>query len=85
MQDNNIEFWRKFVTEFFAPIAKKKWCVSMYGSGRQTTGVIPKVFFWKIPSKTKLLEGYPNKVVQTLIGYLNNVDGSYLLFPNIPS
>ncbi|PSS00418.1 Transcriptional corepressor SEUSS like [Actinidia chinensis var. chinensis] len=41
-EDNNIEFWRKFVTEFFAPHAKKKWCVSMYGSGRQTTGVFPQ-------------------------------------------
>ncbi|MCH88116.1 transcriptional corepressor SEUSS-like, partial [Trifolium medium] len=30
--DNNIEFWRKFVAEYFAPNAKKKWCVSMYGS-----------------------------------------------------
>ncbi|KAF2296602.1 hypothetical protein GH714_000492 [Hevea brasiliensis] len=41
-EDNNIEFWRKFVAEFFAPHAKKKWCVSMYGSGRQTTGVFPQ-------------------------------------------
>ncbi|GMH17127.1 hypothetical protein Nepgr_018968 [Nepenthes gracilis] len=41
-EDNNIEFWRKFVTEFFAPNAKKKWCVSMYGSGRQTAGVFPQ-------------------------------------------
>ncbi|CBI19953.3 unnamed protein product, partial [Vitis vinifera] len=40
--DNNIEFWRKFVAEYFAPHAKKKWCVSMYGSGRQTTGVFPQ-------------------------------------------
>ncbi|CAL5386586.1 unnamed protein product [Camellia sinensis] len=40
-EDNNIEFWRKFVTEFFAPNAKKKWCVSMYGNGRQT-GVFPQ-------------------------------------------
>jgi hypothetical protein len=43
MQDNNIEFWRKFVAEYFAPNAKKRWCVSMYGSGRQTTGVFPQV------------------------------------------
>jgi len=43
LQDNNIEFWRKFVAEYFAPNAKKKWCVSMYGSGRQTTGVFPQV------------------------------------------
>ncbi|KAI8013238.1 Transcriptional corepressor SEUSS [Camellia lanceoleosa] len=40
-EDNNIEFWRKFVTKFFAPNAKKKWCVSMYGNGRQT-GVFPQ-------------------------------------------
>ncbi|XVE60202.1 hypothetical protein DITRI_Ditri05aG0108900 [Diplodiscus trichospermus] len=41
-EDNNIEFWRKFVAEYYAPNAKKKWCVSMYGSGRQTTGVFPQ-------------------------------------------
>ncbi|KAF7829766.1 transcriptional corepressor SEUSS-like [Senna tora] len=41
-EDNNIEFWRAFVAEYFAPNAKKKWCVSMYGSGRQTTGVFPQ-------------------------------------------
>ncbi|KAI9097880.1 hypothetical protein K1719_025651 [Acacia pycnantha] len=41
-EDNNIEFWRKFVAEYFAPNAKKKWCVSMYGSGRHTTGVFPQ-------------------------------------------
>ncbi|KHN44265.1 Transcriptional corepressor SEUSS [Glycine soja] len=41
-EDNNIDFWRKFVAEYFAPNAKKKWCVSMYGSGRQTTGVFPQ-------------------------------------------
>ncbi|KAJ0973136.1 hypothetical protein J5N97_021095 [Dioscorea zingiberensis] len=39
-EDNNIGFWRKFVSEYFAPNAKKRWCVSLYGSGRQTTGVI---------------------------------------------
>ncbi|KAF8026517.1 hypothetical protein BT93_F3106 [Corymbia citriodora subsp. variegata] len=41
-EDNNIEFWRKFVNEYFAPNAKKKWCVSMYGNGRQATGVFPQ-------------------------------------------
>ncbi|KAL9234199.1 hypothetical protein vseg_009094 [Gypsophila vaccaria] len=41
-EDNSIEFWRKFVAEYFAVNAKKKWCVSMYGSGRQTTGVFPQ-------------------------------------------
>lgn len=41
-EDNNIEFWRNFVSEYFAPNAKKKWCVSMYGNGRQATGVFPQ-------------------------------------------
>ncbi|XP_047091729.1 transcriptional corepressor SEUSS-like [Lolium rigidum] len=41
-QDNNIEYWRNFVNEYFAPTAKKRWCVSLYGSGRQTTGVFPQ-------------------------------------------
>ncbi|KAJ9170200.1 hypothetical protein P3X46_018326 [Hevea brasiliensis] len=37
--DNNIEFWRKFVLEFFANNARKRWCVSLYGNSRQTNGV----------------------------------------------
>ncbi|XP_076960476.1 transcriptional corepressor SEUSS-like [Bidens hawaiensis] len=41
-ENNSIEFWRKFVAEYFAPNAKKKWCVSLYGSGRHTTGVFPQ-------------------------------------------
>ncbi|KAF7130306.1 hypothetical protein RHSIM_Rhsim10G0135400 [Rhododendron simsii] len=41
-KDNNIEFWRNFVTEFFALNAKKRWCVSLYGSSHQTSGVIPQ-------------------------------------------
>ncbi|XP_022740418.1 transcriptional corepressor SEUSS-like isoform X2 [Durio zibethinus] len=40
--DNNIEFWRKFVAEFFAPNAKKRWCISLYGNSRQTNGVFPQ-------------------------------------------
>lgn len=42
-QDNNIDFWRKYVSEYFGPHAKKRWCVSLYGYGRQTTGVFPQV------------------------------------------
>ncbi|KAK9162593.1 hypothetical protein Syun_003495 [Stephania yunnanensis] len=41
--DNNIDFWRKFVAEYYAPHAKRRWCLSLYGSGRQTTGVFPQV------------------------------------------
>lgn len=40
--DNNIDFWRKYVSEYFGPHAKKRWCVSLYGYGRQTTGVFPQ-------------------------------------------
>ncbi|KAL6004563.1 hypothetical protein ACLOJK_005118 [Asimina triloba] len=28
--DNNILYWRKFVAEYFAPCAKKRWCLSLY-------------------------------------------------------
>ncbi|XP_024543985.1 transcriptional corepressor SEUSS-like [Selaginella moellendorffii] len=44
-QDNSITFWRRFIAEYFAPRAKKRWCVSLYGNGnngRQPTGVFPQ-------------------------------------------
>eukprot|EP00271_Cylindrocystis_brebissonii_P005600 TRINITY_DN1772_c0_g1_i2.p1 TRINITY_DN1772_c0_g1~~TRINITY_DN1772_c0_g1_i2.p1 ORF type:complete len:537 (-),score=127.39 TRINITY_DN1772_c0_g1_i2:1144-2754(-) len=42
-EDNNIEFWRKFVARFFAKGARKRWCVSSYGvGGRQPAGVFPQ-------------------------------------------
>uniref|UniRef100_A0A7I4D1E1 Transcriptional corepressor SEUSS n=1 Tax=Physcomitrium patens TaxID=3218 RepID=A0A7I4D1E1_PHYPA len=42
-QDNNIAFWRNFVGEYFAANARKRWCVSQYGSGgRQPTGIFPQ-------------------------------------------
>ncbi|GAV88546.1 LIM_bind domain-containing protein [Cephalotus follicularis] len=41
-ENNNIDFWRRFVAEFFAPNAKKRWCVSLYGNSRQTNGVFPQ-------------------------------------------
>ncbi|XP_073395669.1 uncharacterized protein [Physcomitrium patens] len=41
--DNNIAFWRNFVEKYFARSAKKRWCVTQYGSGgRQPTGVFPQ-------------------------------------------
>nr|XP_027076915.1 transcriptional corepressor SEUSS-like [Coffea arabica] len=39
-QDNNIEFWRSFVAEFFLPDVKKRLCVSSYG--RKPDGVVDK-------------------------------------------
>jgi hypothetical protein len=37
-------FWQKFVNEYFAPRAKKRWCVSLYGNGgQQPTGVFQQV------------------------------------------
>ncbi len=44
IQDNNIVFWQKFVNEYFAPRAKKRWRVSLYGSGgQQPTSVFQQV------------------------------------------
>ncbi|MCO5584295.1 hypothetical protein L7F22_038219 [Adiantum nelumboides] len=48
-QDNDIHFWRRFVGEFFAHGAKKRWCVSQYGNnGRQTTGFPQDVWHCEI-------------------------------------
>ncbi|CAL9104488.1 unnamed protein product, partial [Musa textilis] len=30
--DNSILYWRKFVAEYFAPLAKKRWCLSSYNN-----------------------------------------------------
>ncbi|XP_031475119.1 probable transcriptional regulator SLK2 [Nymphaea colorata] len=41
--DNNILYWRKFVAEYFAPHAKKRWCLSAYDNmGQNTLGVFPQ-------------------------------------------
>ncbi|KAJ0039684.1 hypothetical protein Pint_27282 [Pistacia integerrima] len=56
--DNNIEFWRKFVADFFAPNARKRWCVSLYGNNRQTNGVFPQ--------KERLVFGQHETTVEVL-------------------
>ncbi|XP_058104782.1 probable transcriptional regulator SLK2 [Magnolia sinica] len=41
--DNNILYWRKFVAEYFAPRAKKRWCLSLYDNvGHHALGVFPQ-------------------------------------------
>ncbi|CAL9210856.1 unnamed protein product [Musa hybrid cultivar] len=38
--DNSILYWRKFVAEYFAPPAKKRWCLSSYNNvGNHALGV----------------------------------------------
>ncbi|XP_057487009.1 probable transcriptional regulator SLK2 [Actinidia eriantha] len=38
--DNTIAYWRKFVGEYYAPGAKKRWCLSLYDSiGEHALGV----------------------------------------------
>ncbi|KAJ8632315.1 hypothetical protein MRB53_025651 [Persea americana] len=42
-QDNNIFYWRKFVDEYFAPCAKKRWCLSLYDTAKHCSlGVFPQ-------------------------------------------
>ncbi|CAN1332909.1 Probable transcriptional regulator SLK2 [Linum perenne] len=42
-QSNDISYWRKFVAEYFAPCAKKRWCLSSCDSvGRHAVGVFPQ-------------------------------------------
>eukprot|EP00268_Persea_americana_P017823 TRINITY_DN1865_c2_g1_i1.p1 TRINITY_DN1865_c2_g1~~TRINITY_DN1865_c2_g1_i1.p1 ORF type:complete len:797 (+),score=176.81 TRINITY_DN1865_c2_g1_i1:450-2840(+) len=41
--DNTILYWRKFVAEYFAPRARKRWCFSLYENvGHNTLGVFPQ-------------------------------------------
>ncbi|XP_020583991.1 probable transcriptional regulator SLK2 isoform X2 [Phalaenopsis equestris] len=41
--DNSIMYWRKFVAEYFAPRAKKRWCFSLYNnSGNHAFGAFPQ-------------------------------------------
>ncbi|WOL18145.1 putative transcriptional regulator SLK2 [Canna indica] len=42
--DNSILYWTKFVTEYFAVRAKKRWCLSLYGNiGNNALGVFPQL------------------------------------------
>lgn len=41
--DNNIAYWKKFVAEYYAPRAKKRWCLSLYDNvGHHSLGVFPQ-------------------------------------------
>ncbi|KAK6263046.1 hypothetical protein QUC31_008862 [Theobroma cacao] len=41
--ENGIEYWRKFVEEYYAPNAKKRWCLSLYDNVRHhSSGVFPQ-------------------------------------------
>ncbi|KAM7491653.1 hypothetical protein LguiA_034574 [Lonicera macranthoides] len=41
--DNSIAYWRKFVTEYYSPRAKKRWCLSLYDNvGHHSLGVFPQ-------------------------------------------
>ncbi|XP_008467219.1 probable transcriptional regulator SLK3 isoform X2 [Cucumis melo] len=41
--DNSIAYWRKFVTEYYSPRAKKRWCLSLYNNvGHHALGVFPQ-------------------------------------------
>lgn len=40
-QDNSMDFWRKIVSDFYAPCAKERWCLSSYKHiGRQALGIL---------------------------------------------
>lgn len=41
--ENSMPYWRKFFAEYYAPRAKKRWCLSMYNHARQhSPGVFPQ-------------------------------------------
>ncbi|XP_010940888.1 probable transcriptional regulator SLK2 [Elaeis guineensis] len=41
--DNSIKYWKKFVAEYFAPRAKKRWCLSLHDNiSNHALGVFPQ-------------------------------------------
>ncbi|KAE8736449.1 putative transcriptional regulator SLK1 [Hibiscus syriacus] len=41
--DNTFAYWRKFVSEYYSPRAKKRWCLSLYDNvGSHALGVFPQ-------------------------------------------
>ncbi|KAE8709704.1 putative transcriptional regulator SLK3 [Hibiscus syriacus] len=41
--DNTFAYWRKFVAEYYSPLAKKRWCLSLYENvGSHAVGVFPQ-------------------------------------------
>ncbi|GAB2294054.1 hypothetical protein Dimus_028270 [Dionaea muscipula] len=41
--ENTISYWRKFVMEYYAPRAKKRWCLSLYENiGQHALGAFPQ-------------------------------------------
>ncbi|XP_073123876.1 probable transcriptional regulator SLK3 [Henckelia pumila] len=45
-KDNNIEFWKKLVADFFVTSAKKRWCLSLYRKDKQIETLFSKAV-WK--------------------------------------
>ncbi|XP_052302121.1 probable transcriptional regulator SLK2 isoform X2 [Populus trichocarpa] len=43
LAENTIAYWRKFVSEYYSPRAKKRWCLSLYENvGHHALGVFPQ-------------------------------------------
>ncbi|KAM1809934.1 hypothetical protein FF1_026674 [Malus domestica] len=41
--DNSIAYWRRFVTDYYSPRAKKRWCLSSYDNvGHHALSVLPQ-------------------------------------------
>ncbi|KAG5533758.1 hypothetical protein RHGRI_027816 [Rhododendron griersonianum] len=76
---NAIAYWRKFVTEYYSPRAKKRWCLSRYDNvGHHSLGVFPQAtmvsFFF-----SNLMLGSVTFVVQNLDGDLVSPSRVFLL------
>ncbi|KAI8019391.1 putative transcriptional regulator SLK3 [Camellia lanceoleosa] len=63
--DNSIAYWRKFVSEYYAPGAKKSWCLSLYNSiGEHALGVFSQAAMERFCSETKATITTQTKVLK---------------------
>lgn len=37
LEDNGLSYWKKFVSEYYVPGSKKRWCFSKYENIQQPT------------------------------------------------
>ncbi|GFY84256.1 SEUSS-like 2 [Actinidia rufa] len=74
--DNTIAYWRKFVTEYYSPRAKKRWCLSLYDNvGHHSLGVFPQatvILSWEFCAR-RHEELLPRRLVASQVNQLLQV------------
>ncbi|URE43936.1 Transcriptional corepressor SEUSS [Musa troglodytarum] len=78
--DNSILYWRKFVAEYFAVRARKRWCLSLYDNmANNTLGVFPQlavILLWEFCTR-RHEEFLPRRLLASQVNQLLQVAQKY--------